>query len=179
MAFDLESQLPGMFRSIINSSLAPGESLEFLDVGAEMDATELSRIAGEAIDDTYNKGALGSATKVPGLLGAAARFKAGKKFNKKNNEIARYGVLLTDRAIHIIPVTMKAKGMSVEYIPLAGQTPVVLPREQVSLELGNTDETTFYGQKSTTVEVSFNPQGSPPIVLKMGNVDRWRELAAA
>lgn len=179
MAFDLETQLPGMFKKIISSTLTPGESLQFLDVGAEMDATELSRVSEAAIDDTYKKGLLGQATSMPGLIGAGARLRAGKKFNKKNDEIARYGVLVTDKAIHIIPVTMKTKGMSVEYVPVAGQAPVALPREQVALELGNTDETTFYGQKSTTIEVSFIAQGSPPIALKMGNVDRWRQFAAS
>jgi len=178
-SFDLERQLPGMFKGIIDSSLAPGESLQFLDVGAELDATALSRMSESNIEDTYDKGALGTATKMKGLIGAAARLKAAKKFNQKNDEIARYGVLVTDRAVHIIPVTMRSKGMSVEYIPRDGQSATSLPRDQVAIEIGQVDETTFYGQKSTTIEVTFSAPGTPAVALKMGNVERWRAFAAA
>ena len=175
MAGKADSANKKMFKGIIASVLEPGEELELLDVGTTMSATERTEFSKKAIKDVY-KGALIAS---PAIAAGASR--AGKRaatggYASKFDEIDRYGVLVTNKAIRVIPVQTRSKAFGVDYVPRQDLPTVTFPRETVSLELGAEDEAKFYGQTARTIEVAMHSEGVEPVVLKMSNVDGWRAL---
>ena len=85
-------------------------------------------------------------------------------------------MLVTNKAIRVIPVQTRSKAFGVDYVPRQDLPTVTFPRETVSLELGAEDEAKFYGQTARTIEVAMHAEGVEPVMLKMSNVDGWRAL---
>ena len=173
----METQNRKMLKGIIASTVGPGETLEHVDPGTQMSATELAEFSKKAIGDVY-KHALLSAPAAAVGAGRMGKRVATAGYQNKFDEIERYAVLVTDKALRIIPVQTKSKMFGVEYVQREDIAAIEFAREGVSLELGDVDTTTFYGQKSQTVEVVMHGEGSEPVVLKMFEVDSWRELAS-
>jgi hypothetical protein len=175
MAANVDSINRKMFKGIIASVLEPGEQVELLDVGTSMSATELADFSKKAIKDVYKRAIIASPTIAAGAPRAGKRMAKGG-YADKFDEIDRYGVLVTNKAIRVIPVRTRSKAFGVDYVPRDDLPAVTFPRDAVSLELGAQDETKFYGQTSRTIEVAMHAEGFEPVVLKMGNVDGWRAL---
>jgi hypothetical protein len=117
----------------------------------------------------------------PAIAGGAPR--AGKRaamggYADKFAEITRFAVLVTDKAIRVIPVETKSKAFGVQYVTRDDIESRTFQRSEASIDLGDVDESSLYGQKTVTIEVAMSSEGTEPTVLKMGNVEGWRALTA-
>jgi hypothetical protein len=177
MASRAETQNRKLMKGLIARTVGAEETLELVDIGTPMSATELAEFSKKAIGDVYKRALLTAPAAAVGA-GRMGKRVATAGYQNKFDEIERYAVLVSDKAVRIIPVTTKSKMFGVEYIAREDIAAIEFPREGVSLELGDVDTTTFYGQKSQTIEVVIHGEGSEPVVLKMFEVDSWRELAS-
>jgi hypothetical protein len=178
MANRAENANMKMLKKLIASVLEPGEELELVDMGTLMSATELTEFSKKAIKDVYKRALIAS----PAIAAGAPR--AGKQMAKggyadKFAEIVRFSVLVTDRAIRVIPVETRSRAFGVDYVQRDDLETVTFPRDKVSLDLGGEDESKFYGQTARTIEVAMHAEGIEPVVLKMSNVDGWRALVGS
>jgi hypothetical protein len=174
----VESMNRKMLKGIISSVVEPEEELELVDVGTPMSATELSELSKKAIKDVYKKALLATPTIAAGVPRAGKRAAMGG-YADKFAEIERYAVLVTDKAIRVIPVETKSKAFGVLYVARDDLESRTYQRGQVSLDLGEAEESSLYGQKSVTIEVAMSSEGAEPTVLKMGNVEGWRALVVS
>ena len=167
-----------MLKGLISAVVEPGEEIELVDIGTAMSATELSDFSKNAIKDVYKKALLATPTIAAGAPRAGKRAAMGG-YADKFAEIERYAVLVTDKAIRVIPVETKSKAFGVQYVARDDLKSQTYQRGEVSIDLGDVDESSLYGQKSMTIEVAMSSEGTEPTVLKMGNVEGWRALAVS
>ena len=175
MASKAEAMNRKMLKGLIASALEPGETLELVDIGTPMSASELADFSRKVIKDVYKGALLASPSIAAGAPRAGKRAAMGG-YASKFDEIEKYAVLVTDRAIRVIPVETKSRAFGVDYIARDDLPSRMFQRGQVAIDLGDVDESKLYGQKSQTIEVAMNAPDAEPLVLKMGNVEGWRAL---
>jgi hypothetical protein len=164
-----------MLKGVIAAVLEPGEELELADVGTPMSAAEGAEFTKKVIKDVYKKALLATPAVAAGDPRAGKRAAMGG-YADKLAQIERYAVIVTDKKIRVIPVDTKSKAFGVQYVMRDDMDSRTYGRDQASIDLGEVEESSVYGYKSTTIGVAVNGPDSEPTVLTMGNVEGWRAV---
>ena len=154
-----------MLKKVVQSSLDPGENLQFYDLGSTLPAAEMWGATKSAIVNVSAESARRA------QFGAS--YDAGRHYKEQLEEAnPENAVLVTDRAVKIVPVKMG----NTKYKIAEGIPTVVFPRAQASIRLGGTSTVTALGNTVTSVEVEFSAPGMQPLALHLFDIDEWSAI---
>ena len=173
------NRLDKMMKRLAESSVPEGETLTFYDLAYPVSASEYTREGKKGLAKAAAVGLLTAGVGIATGADGTAISRSTQRYALGQFESEQYVTVVTDKHIRIINCEQKSSGLSPRWVRAKGSEDIVLPLDELEMQIGELSEGGMWGSKWTSLPVTFRLEGSDSFTLHYNKEDAWAELAAA